>query len=327
MLKIAEGDYPPSPPATVSHSKSPSPEPGIKEMTDQQIPPDMGSVTKHAIRTLEGSASLTEAILAESVESITHAESPEPNRDISLDLFPQGNTTRNTMERDGYFPIRGSINPANQIVPMQTKDSWNGKERPALTWVEDGIRGESLTDGSRAKVPEGPPLVRIPYRRPTVEDYSHDDSSSPSTRSSSRSRRENRNGDSRSPSISRRLPPPPRYSSDSRSSSSPSISRRRLPSPLRRGNRSSDFSSPSIGRLRRRFSPPLFRRGNRRSDSRSPSPRRRFSPQFRRENRNGDSRSLSPRSRFYARFREENRNGDSRSPSLRRENSFDSERN
>ncbi|KAL7786856.1 hypothetical protein V8C43DRAFT_289633, partial [Trichoderma afarasin] len=223
---------------------------------------------------------------------------------------------------------------------MQTKDSWNGKERPALTWMEDGVRGESSTNESRVRVPEAsPPPIRIQYRRPTVEDYSHDDSSSSSLSSSSRPRRENRNGDSRSPSISRRRPrtqyirtagyrrrSPPSY--ESGSSSNPSIPRRRR-SPPRYRSESSSSSSPSIPRSR--YTPPLFRRGNRSSGSSNPSIRRlrrRFSlSRLRRENRNGNSRSPSLRRRFSPRFRIENRKGDSRSPSLRRENSFDSERN
>ncbi|KAH0526653.1 hypothetical protein TsFJ059_009950 [Trichoderma semiorbis] len=233
IFKIAEGDYPPSPFATMSHSKSPSQEPSIKETTNQQILLDIDNITEHAARILEGPAGLVEASLAESAESITRAESPEPDRDISLDPLTQGDTTQNTAERDGHFLNQGSINLTNQTVSMQSKDLENRKEPLALTWVEDGTRRESLTNGSRVRVPEGPPPIRTQYRRPTVEDYGNSDLA-----------------DSSSPSPS----------------SSPSI-RRRVSPRFRRGNRDSDSRSPSI----RRRSPSRSHRENTNSDSRSPS--------------------------------------------------------
>ncbi|KAK4085170.1 uncharacterized protein Triagg1_160 [Trichoderma aggressivum f. europaeum] len=337
IFKIAEGDYHPWPLATASHLKSPSQEPIIKERTDQQIRSDTDNITEYATRALEGSASLTEAYLAESAESITHAhsaesiihnnpvesiihtnplesityadpagsviytdpaesivcanpaesithadspesiihtdptesitraDSPEPGRDISLDLFPQ---VQNTMERDGYFPSsRGFMDPANQTALIRIQDLWNAMKHPALTGVEDGVPGESWINGSRVRVLERPSPVRMQYRRPTVEDYSNGDSSSPSfsSRSSSRFRREERSGGSRSPNI----------------------------------------------RIRRRFSPPRVHRENRNGGSTSPSP------------------VLRPRPDFRPRFRRENssRYEDSSSASRHRESSPGSERN
>ncbi|QYT02235.1 hypothetical protein H0G86_009241 [Trichoderma simmonsii] len=71
IFKIAEQDYVTSPLAT----PLPSQQLRIKEITDQQIPPDVDNVRKHATRTLEGSAILTDASLTGSTESITRADS------------------------------------------------------------------------------------------------------------------------------------------------------------------------------------------------------------------------------------------------------------
>ncbi|KAF3076385.1 hypothetical protein CFAM422_001472 [Trichoderma lentiforme] len=106
--------------------------------------------TKHAIRTPESPASPAEASLRDAADNITHADSPEPDRDISLDPLTQGDTTQNTTERDVHVLNRRSINLTNQTAPIQSKYLENGKEPLALTWVE---------------VPPGT------YRRPTVDDY------------------------------------------------------------------------------------------------------------------------------------------------------------
>lgn len=221
-------------------------------MTDEQIFSDADNVSKHANRTQENLASLVETSLAESVESITRADSPEPDRDISLHPLTQGDTTQDT--RDGHFFNRGSVNITNQTRPMQIKDLWNGKKPLALlTWVDDEVRGESSTDGSRVREREGPPPIRLPYRRPTVEDYKYDGSRSPSPHFSHRSRRENRYGDSRSSS--------PRFSYL-----------------VRRKNRYGGSRSPSpefFPRYRKETREEArFRKENRNGDSTSPSSRR-----------------------------------------------------
>ncbi|KAK4070591.1 hypothetical protein Trihar35433_5058 [Trichoderma harzianum] len=172
IFKIAEGDYEylTLPLETLSAFQPASQEPSIKETTDEQIPLDTGNVIKYATRTLESPASLIKASLRESTDSIPRADSPVLDRDISLYPFPQDDTMRNTVERDGYFPSRGSSSPTNQTVPMQTKDSCNGKEQSVPTWVEDGLKTiVTMTLEAPAPVSLTGPVAKIGPTTPEAE--------------------------------------------------------------------------------------------------------------------------------------------------------------